>query len=44
MPIKDDIVNVKDGILDYLDSNSEIDCKVLISLLQGKEINREDVD
>jgi hypothetical protein len=42
MPIKDSIV--KDGIFNYLDNDSEINRKMLISLLQGKEINGPDVD
>jgi CheY-like chemotaxis protein len=42
MPIKDSIV--KDGIFNYLDNDSEINRKMLMSLLQGKEINGPDVD
>jgi CheY-like chemotaxis protein/two-component sensor histidine kinase len=42
MPIKDGIV--KDGIFNYLDNDSEINRKMLISLLQRKDINGPDVD
>jgi CheY-like chemotaxis protein/two-component sensor histidine kinase len=42
MPIEDG--SVKNGIFNYLDNDSEINRKLLISLLQGKERNGPDVD